>query len=200
MPSTSLFLPFTKQGKATELRAIEAKAKLGLGPYDAVDPDSILERVPGRLIDPASIRSASPELAERLFERARDEWSAIGFGRATPTGEHLILVNPRHHPHRQRVSLMEEIVHIVFDHPKTKLMFSMAGNGSWVRPFDSDVEDEAYTVGSACILPYRFLFQAVNDHHRSAREISEELRVSQEYVAFRIKRAGLQRIYAKHCA
>jgi hypothetical protein len=200
VPQGSLFLPFTTRGKAIELRAIEAKEKLGLGPYEVVDPEEILSRVPARLFDPGILSAVSPPLARRLFHDGVKEWSAIGLGRSTETGEYLILVNPTHHPRRQRASLMEEVIHIVLDHPKTALAFPVAGAGTWIRPFEAEVEDEAFAVGAACILPYRHLFRAVNDQHRSAAEIAEELRVSQDYVVFRIKRAGLLRVYNKHCA
>lgn len=198
MPPSSLFLPFTKSGKAIELRAIEAKEKLGFSPYDVIDPEQILDRVPARLIDPLSLQQASPQVAAVLLKNAASEWSAICFGRSPGNGDFLILVNPTHHSNRRRVSLMEEIIHITLDHPMTELVFGDSGT-TWIRPFAKDVEDEAYTAGAACILPYRFLFRLVNDLHQPAAAIAQERQVSEEYVIFRIKRAGLMRIYSEHC-
>jgi hypothetical protein len=191
-----LFLPFTAAGKKTEMRAIEAKEILGLGPYDPVDPYTVLDRVPARLLD-SSILEHCPDSSRRtLLESHPDEWSGVGYGRVGADGEALILLNPTHHPHRQKVTLMEEILHVIFNHPMTELTF---GAKPFARSFDSAVEKEAYGVGAACIIPYRSLFRLVNDEHRTSREISELFGVSRDYCEFRIKDAGLYRVYKKHC-
>ena len=108
----------------------------------------------------------------------------------------MILLNPGHHHHRQRASLMEEVVHIVSGHPKVPLRF---GDGAWKRPFEKEVEDEAFNVGAACIVPYKLLFNAVKNEGLSASEIASQYVVSVAYVTFRIKRAGLYRVYQKSC-
>jgi len=191
-----LFLPFTPAGKATEQRAIQAKEMLGLGPYDSIDPFSVLERVPARLLN-ASVLNRCSEMNRRvLLESASKDWSGIGYGKIGADGEALILINPNHHPHRQKVTLMEEILHVLFDHPKTELA---VGYPNWKRPYDSKIEKEAYGVGAACIIPYRSLFRLVNDQHKAVAEISSEFAVSEEYCYFRIKDAGLYRVYQKHC-
>jgi len=190
------FLPFTDSGKATELLAIEVKKRLGLGPYDAVDPYGVLTTVPARLIDPGVVIHNLPEAAAVLFKTRSSSWSAIGLGISPATGEALILLNPSHHSHRQRVSLMEEIVHIVCGHPQTEL--NLDGKGALsTRTFNSAVEDEAYCVGAACIIPYRLLFEAVHYQHESAAAIAQRSGVSEDYVGYRIKRAGLSKVYAK---
>jgi hypothetical protein len=191
---TNYFLPFTPEGKATELQAIHVKDELGVAPDDPVDPYAVLPAVPARLIDPDELRSESAATADALFEECTGEWSAIGYGTSPVTGESLILVNPSHHLHRQRVSLMEEEVHIVLDHPKTEL--HLPNGDGWSRPYDHDVEDEAYTVGAACILPYKPLFNAVNYSGETVNAIAARFGVSVDYVRFRIKRAGLSRVYS----
>lgn len=200
MGSGGYFLPFTESGKATELLAIEVKKRLGVGAYDAVDPYQALEAIPARLVDPNEIRRSTPQSAEILFREHQDEWSAIGYGLSPTTGESLILLNPTHHPHRRRVSLMEEIVHIVRDHPKTQLALEGWSPGSWARPYHAALEDEAYCVGAACIIPYKHLFEAVHRVHESAVEIAARFEVSPDYATYRINRAGLSRVYAKHHA
>ena len=191
----TLFLPFTPAGKATERAAIKVKKHLGLGPYAQVDPWEVLSAVPARLIEldgfPTNVR-------RRLTEEGNSEWSAIGYGKSPVDGKDLILLNPGHHEHRQRASLMEEEVHIVLDHPKVRLRFDESG--SWRRPFASEVEDEAYNIGAACIIPYKPLFEAVKYDGLPANEIARQYSVSVDYVEFRIKRSGLYRVYRKQCA
>lgn len=200
-----LFLPFTPNGKATELKAVAVKEHLGLGPQAAVDPFDILPRVPARLFDPKELRARAPILACALFTVHPDAWDAVGFGHIGAEGEAVILLNPTPAPTRQRATLMEEIVHIVLDHPKTQLADVRRESPantvlSWTRPYDRAVEDEAYNVGAACLLPYPSLFQAVNGRHEHASVIAEREGVSADHVLYRIKRAGLTRIYNKHCA
>lgn len=191
-----LFLPFTPAGRKVELRAIEAKAMLGLPPYASVDPYAVLEHVPARLLDSSIISSCSDSSQAVLLGDGADQWSGIGYGRIGADGEALILLNPTHHPHRQRVTLMEEIIHVLFDHPKTELEL----NGStWQRPYDAAVEKEAYSVGAACIIPYKPLFQSIKDEHRTAEQIAGVFGVSVDYAFFRIKDAGLYRVYVKNC-
>lgn len=200
-----LFLPFTPHGKSTELKAIEVKRHLGLSPEEAVDPFAILPKVPARLCDPDDLRRRSPIVACALFKVHRSAWDAVGFGRIGANGESIVLLNPTTARTRQRATLMEEVVHIVLDHAKTKLTVSRARRVStpalaWTRPYDSVIEDEAYNVGAACLLPYPALFQAVNDRHEPASVIAEQAGLSADHVIYRIKRAGLARIYHKHCA
>ena len=108
-----------------------------------------------------------------------------------------ILVNPTHHVHRRRASLIEEIVHILRDHTKTVLSLDGVGTGDIIRSYDGAVEDEAYCVGAACLIPYPRLFHAVHHKGETVAAIAAAAQVSEEYVAYRIKRAGLSRVYAK---
>lgn len=188
-----LFLPFTHEGKRVEKQAIEVKRLLHLGPYTPIDPFDVLPAVPARLI---AVEDLPPGIQQTLTnKRSRTEWSAIGYGPSPVDGEELIMLNPTHHEHRQRASLMEEIVHILLHHPKVVLRFD--GERSWKRPFSQKTEDEAFNIGAACIIPYRPLFNMVNNQSLSARAIATRYSVSEEYAVFRIKRAGLYNVYRK---
>jgi hypothetical protein len=188
------FLPFSASGKKTELCAIEVKRKLGIAAYGAVDPFEVLSTVPARLVDPALL-GANPSVSEALFNTHRDSWSAIGLGKSPASEHELILLNPTHHEHRQRVSLMEEIVHIVLGHTKTTLSLDPSLKSKWSRPYDAAIEDEAYSVGAACILPWPELFQGVSTDRETAQQLATRYHVSVQYVEYRIRRAGLDRVY-----
>lgn len=208
-----LFLPFTPQGEQTERSAIGVKRHLGLHPDAVVDPFEVLPDVPARLVDVSMLDPS-------LLAECADDWSGIGFGCA-PNGEELICLNPTHAVTRQRATLMEEIVHIVLDHPKTTLTLSpgcititptgeaaVAGPrtrthtriaaGPSARTYLASVEDDAYNIGAACIVPYRPLFDAVHVRHEHETTIAARFNVSVELVEYRIKRAGLIRVYRKH--
>ncbi len=140
----------------------------------------------------------SPDTARSLFVEHGDQWSGVGLGESPDDGMSLILLNPSHAMTRRRATLMEEIVHIVLGHPKSTL-FRASGATEWKRSHDGGVEDEAFTVGAACLLPYPELFRAVNHAHEAATAIAARIGVSEQCVEFRIKRAGLSRVYRKHC-
>jgi Zn-dependent peptidase ImmA (M78 family) len=192
-----LFLPFTPNGKATELLAVEVKRRLGLGPEDAVRPFAILPSVPARLIEPSELWELCPDSARKLFVDETDGWSGIGFGQSPHDGVWLILLNPTNALTRRQATLMEEIVHIVRGHPKTTIA-RVGGVDTASRSFNNEIEDEAYSVGAACILPYPALFHAIQDAHETAASIARRTGVSVPYVEFRIRRAGLSNFYRKH--
>jgi hypothetical protein len=191
-----LFLPFTRTGKATEQLAVEVKEHLGLGPYEAVDPYEVLPQVPAHVLTHSEVLKALPaELRRVLFGKYNNDWSAVGLGPDPASGEEIVLLNHTDHRNRLRVSLMEEIVHVIRRHPRTRLILD--GHGDWKRPYDRIAEDEAFNVGAACIIPYRWLFQLVDGGHMDVAEISEHCGVSRSYVTYRIKRAGLYHVYQK---
>jgi hypothetical protein len=193
----ALFLPFTPNGKATELLAIDVKRRVGIPPDAAVDPLAILPRVPARLVEPRELWERCPRVARVLFVDEVDCWSGIGYGESPADGVSMILLNPLHALTRRRATLMEEIVHIVRIHPKSTIVIG-SGPVAPTRSYDRDREDEAFTVGAACLLPYPELFRAIRDSHETGQSIAERFGVSLQYVEFRIKRAGLARIYNKH--
>jgi len=197
MAQAGQFLPFTARGAETERTAIWVKQELGLAPEASVDPYGILSIIPARLVDArVFMANLSPQLRAAMMQAHRDAWSAIGWGRSPTTDEQLILLNPTHHLHRQRASLMEEVVHIVLDHPRTILVRSHQTVGL-PRTYDEAIEDEAYCVGAACIIPWPDLFAAVHRRGEDASTIAERYGVSREYAQYRINLAGLARVYAK---
>lgn len=193
---TDLFLPFTPKGKATELLAIKVKERLRIDVTDAIDPLAVLPLVPARLVEPRLLWDGMPEAARVLFGDSREQWSGVGLGQSPDDGAWLILLNPTHTRTRRKATLMEEIVHIVLDHPKTRLVRD-GDSLEWKRSHSLAVEDEAFTVGAACILPYPSLFQAIRHANEGASSIANRLGVSLRYVEFRINRAGLYHVYTK---
>jgi Zn-dependent peptidase ImmA (M78 family) len=189
-----LFLPFTPNGKAIELRAIEVKERLGFGPTAAIDPFEVLAKVPARLVGCHDLWNRCPDTAQVLFVECSRDWSGIGFGFSPDDGAALILLNPAHAPTRQRATLLEELVHILLQHPTSRLVRGLDVN-DWMRSHDSAVEDEAFAVGAACLIPYPAMFHAIRDDHKDAAQIAAHYDLSEQCVEFRIKRAGLSRVY-----
>ncbi|HEX3807411.1 MAG TPA: ImmA/IrrE family metallo-endopeptidase, partial [Gaiellaceae bacterium] len=91
----------------------------------------------------------------------------------------------------QKVTLAEELAHIVLGHPP-----SLLDGDAGVRTYDTDVESEAYSVGSAMVLPYQPLFNSVRDGTTEAT-IAVRYGVSTRFVVARINRCGLRPMYRK---
>src|SRR5438552_15051689 len=193
---SGLFLPFTPKGKSAELLAIEVKKRLSLGPTSFIDPMSVLGRVPARLVDHRELWSRDPQTARALLVDCCAHWSGIGFGISPDDGAWLILLNPSHSLTRRRATLMEEIVHILLDHSMTRIVLNHA-TGVSTRTHDSKLEDEAFNVGAACLLPFPELFHALHDAHETTRSIAERHVLSLKYVEYRINRSGLYAMYRK---
>lgn len=190
---SKFFVPFTERGERIEKRAIALKSQFGLGPYEVVDPFDVLPEVPAKLVSREFFGTLPRQTRDVLLNTHSHEWSAIGLGSSPDEEAERILLNPTHHPRRQKVSLMEEIVHIMRDHPRVVL--ERNGDDRWTRSYDETVEQEAFAVGAACIIPYKPLFRAVNDRGESTAVIADRYGVSEEYVEYRIKLSGLYNVH-----
>jgi hypothetical protein len=185
----SLFLPFAPQARADEERAIELKRDFDYAPYEAVDPWEFAERLAIELVDGAwLLRQLPAGIGLHLVGPARGRWSA---GTIDVAGRSLTVMNPTHSPARQTASLVEELVHVVLGHPPSRL--EPHGDLA-LRTCAHDVEDEAYRIGAALVIPYRELFNWLNAG-RPLDEFATPAVVSREYLEFRVKRAGLWRLH-----
>jgi len=184
----SLFLPFTPQGQRIERLAISIKDAHGYGPYDAVSPIELADRM-GIAVAAASWFDGFPkDLAAEVLVRFGDAWSA---GSISCEGTLCVVLNPGHPPTRQAISLAEELVHEALGHPKSRLVQM---EGLLVRTCEHSVEDEAYSVATALVMPYQSLFNHV-DRGLPLSDLTTPVPVSAACRDFRIKRAGLWRTY-----
>jgi hypothetical protein len=185
----TMFLPFAAHARRDEERAIELKADFGYGPYEAVDPWEFAERLGIELLDSGQlIELLDRRHADHLTGVGRARWSAgtIEMGDRT-----LTILNALHSPARQTATLMEELVHVILGHPVSRL--EMRG-GLAVRTCAHDVEDEAFRLGAALVIPYRDLFNWLN-WGRPLETFPTVVEVSSGYLEFRVKRAGLWRLH-----
>jgi Zn-dependent peptidase ImmA (M78 family) len=100
-----------------------------------------------------------------------------------------VLLNDCHSLERQRVTLLEEVWHILLGHKLTKIAKVAESYG---RTYDSAEEHDAYYLASATLLPRKAVIGAVSER-RSSLEIANQFGTSPELVDYRIKRLGLWR-------
>jgi hypothetical protein len=82
--------------------------------------------------------------------------------------------------------LMEEICHILFGHKPSKISAEQAGG----RSYSFNVEDEAYSVGAAALVPYQSL-KSFLISGAPVRRIANHFGVTPSLVVYRAKGTGL---------
>jgi IrrE N-terminal-like domain len=185
------FLPFVG-GEAARLErcAIAAKRVFGLPDGSAIDPHAVARSLRVPVVgEPTQFAVLPNDMRQAIL--ASREWSA-----GTLEGPHgpLIVLNPVHADTRLRVTLAEELSHLVMGHPPSEID---AATGT--RTYNATMEQEAFSVGGALVMPYGQLFRLAK-FGRSLDEIAAAFSVSTSMARYRINRTGLSRMHRKRAA
>lgn len=193
-------LPPSNKGRNYEIKAIGLREFAGLrrdeerlNPFDLAKYANLLV---------ASFEQIEPFLTEEtkleLLSSAKDRWSGGACSQKLPDGRKLIILNPTHGANRQNATLMEEISHVFLGHKPSRLAITNFNKDGKViaRDYHAEIEEEAYSVGAAALVPYsalrRFVLQG-----KSSREIARHFNVSRELVEYRLKVCRLWDEYKK---
>ena len=148
----------------------------------------------------ASFEQIEPFLTEEtrahLLGNGKDKWSGGACSQTLHDGRKLIILNPTHGANRQNATLMEEISHVFLGHKPSKLAvktYNKEGNPI-AREYQAEVEEEAYSVGAAALVPFSALRRMINQG-KTSREIARHFKVSRELVEFRLKVTRLWETY-----
>ena len=193
-------LPPTRKGRNYEIKALGLRDFAGLRRDDErLDPFE-LAKYANLLV--ASFEQIEPFLSEEtkrhLLGEASDKWSGGASSQTLPDGRKLIILNPTHGANRQNATLMEEISHVFLGHKPSRLAITNYNKEGKViaRDYHAEIEEEAYSVGAAALVPYsalrRFVLQG-----KSSREIARHFNVSRELVEYRMKVSRLWDEYKK---
>ena len=136
------------------------------------------------------------ETKAHLVGEGRDKWSGGACSQALLDGRKLIVLNPTHGANRQNATLMEEISHVFLGHKPSKLAVTTYNKfGKPIaREYQADVEEEAYSVGAAALVPFSALRRMVNQG-KTSREIARHFNVSRDLVEYRMKVSHLWEDY-----
>lgn len=154
----------------------------------ALDPWAAAENIGVPVHGRDYITQFPKEVREQLLLHGTRGWSAVTFKFADHA---MIVLNPNHDAGRQKVTLSEELTHLVMGHPPSAL-----DSATGIRTYDGEVEGEAYGVGGAMVMPYSQLFQLVRSGV-PASTIARKFEVSEKFTNYRINRAGLRPMYRK---
>ena len=183
-------LPPTNKGRNYEIKAIGLREFAGLrrdeerlNPFDLAKYANLLV---------ASFEQIEPflsdETKQQLLNDGKDKWSGGACSQTLPDGRKLIILNPTHGANRQNATLMEEISHVFLGHKPSRLAITNYNKEGKViaRDYHAEIEEEAYSVGAAALVPYsalrRFILQG-----KTSREIARHFNVSRELVEYRMK-------------
>ena len=193
-------LPPTRKGRNYEIKAIGLREFAGLRRDDERLNPFDLAKYANLLV--ASFEQIEPFLSEEtkqhLLTDASDKWSGGACSQKLPDGRKLIILNPTHGANRQNATLMEEISHVFLGHKPSRLEVKNYNKADKViaRDYHAEIEEEAYSVGAAALVPYsalrRFVLQG-----KSSREIARHFNVSRELVEYRMKVSRLWDEYKK---
>lgn len=191
-------LPPSKKGRNYEIKAIGLRdfARLRrdderLNPFELARYAKLLV-VTFEQIEPL----LTAETKAHLIGEGKDKWSGGACSQALPDGRKLIVLNPTHGANRQNATLMEEISHVFLGHKPSKLAVTTYNKfGKPIaREYQADVEEEAYSVGAAALVPFSSLRRMVNQG-KTSREIARHFNVSRDLVEYRLKVSHLWEDY-----
>jgi uncharacterized protein DUF955 len=187
------FLPFSAASKEWEPVALELRKLAGVKRNDRLCPFALAPKVGLRVVDATEwIKKLSPAHRSHLTGDGRSRWSGGVLPKPLSDGTFLCMVNPFHGERRNRITLMEEIVHVFRGHSPTQVLRS--GDGVSVRDYIAANEREAYGIGAAALIPWSEFFPAVN-RGKCTDELAESFDVTTELILYRIKITGAYRLY-----
>lgn len=156
---------------------------MGIGLEARLDPFVLATKLGIRIVSPETVAGLSKDTL--LVLKSGNYWSGGAIN--GPLGEAgLIVLNPTDSMLRKNVTLMEEICHLLLRHKASLRGFRF---GSY-RVYASTIEQQAYGIGAAALVPYSSLYEKMSSK-LSVAEISNQYSVTQSLALYRIKGLGL---------
>jgi hypothetical protein len=191
-------LPPTNKGRQYELRGIALREFAGLrGDKELLDPFALARYAKLLVVPFNAISDLLPEdIVEHLLGAGSDKWSGGASGMPLPNGQKLIILNPTHTATRHQATLMEEISHVFLGHQPSRLAVKNYNKDGQeiARDYRPEIEEQAYSVGAAALVPYTALRDFVREG-KSSRQIAKHFNVSRELVEYRLKVSRLWQDY-----
>lgn len=183
-------LPPTRKGREYELRALGLRDFAGLRRDDELlNPFELARYAKLNVAQFSDIEPfLTPETRAHLLGEGADKWSGGACSQPLPNGWKLIILNPTHNVFRQNATLMEEIAHVFLGHKPSRLAVETknARGETIARDYHAEMEEQAYSVGAAALVPYSALRRFIGEG-KTVAEIARHFNVSKQLVEFRMK-------------
>lgn len=172
--------------------ALEVRAEIGIGPYDALDP-TLLAKEYGIPVMPVSqIAGCHPDVMARLVESSNALFSAA----LVPCGTGMFIVeNDAHALVRRRASLAHEMAHVLWEHEFTTVLVNSDG----CRAADRSLEEEADRLGGELMIPFDAALAAARKSW-SDEDVADAFEVSLPYARMRMNLSGARKIVGRQRA
>ncbi|MCB1025474.1 MAG: ImmA/IrrE family metallo-endopeptidase [Acidobacteria bacterium] len=191
-------LPPTQKGRNYEIPAIGLREFAGLRRDDErLNPFDLARYAKLLVVSFAEIEPLlSEEAKSQLIGNGKNDWSGGACSQTLPDGKKLIILNPTHGKNRQNATLMEEICHVFFGHKPSRLSIESKDSKGNIRARDyhAEIEEQAYSVGAAALVPYSSLKRFTEDGMTS-RDIARHFDVSFQLIEYRMKVSRLWQTY-----
>ena len=167
-----------------EKKALEIRKMAGFGLSDRFEPERLAQILNFHILKFTTIAGLPDNVREIIS--TSDQWS----GAAIPTNPDvdghagLIIINDLHSNRRQRATLMEEICHLLLGHRPSRI--DQRG-----RTYDHQIEEEAYAIGAATLLPFKPLREMVESNY-PVRYVADYFDVSKQLVNYRLRVLGIR--------
>jgi hypothetical protein len=183
-------LPPSQKGRGYEIRGLGLREFAGLRhDTDPLNPFDLAQYAKLMVVPFDELENLlSPETIDHLLGPGRNAWSGGACSQPLPNGWRLIILNPTHSGKRHKATLMEEVSHVFLGHKPSRLEVkntNQAGK-TIARDYNADIEEEAYSVGAAALVPYTGLKKLIAQG-KTSPDIAQHFRVSRELVEFRMK-------------
>lgn len=173
-----------------EEQAMQLRERAGLSSLEPFNPLILVDQAKLELAYPENINHLPPQVLEYVSNVNPKSWS--GMGKQLPDGKLLVVLNPNMTIERERVTIMEEVAHIHFEHQPSELIpYPM---GFEQRKYNKQIEQEAYWTAGATLLPSKAVALAVW-RGETAEDLAIKYEVSVELAEMRIKTLGLWSYY-----
>lgn len=161
-----------------EKRALEIRRLVSLRPDQPLDPFHLANLLQFQILRLSELDQLPADLRHSL--RDPKLWSGAAL-RLPDQGSVLILLNDCQSPRRLRATLMEEICHLLLGHPPSRLTPEQPSG----RTFARHIEEEAYAIGAAALVPYAGLRQLI-PRHPSIELLANHFFVSRALLRYRL--------------
>ena len=188
-----MLLPFSQIAKRWEPFASDLRKVARVPLLENVDPWKLAVEFGLHVLDGlAALEHLPSEVSAHLIGPGKHDWSGGVHPDPLEDGTLLCILNPFHSRRRNKVTLMEEISHILMDHVPSGVSYDMSGLR--VRDYHEKQEKEAYGIGSATLIPWQTLLPALKAG-KSVSELAETYDVSTDLINYRIKITAGSRLY-----
>ncbi len=180
------FLPPPEVGRwrLYERMALQIRNFIGIDVSAKLDPFALAKSINIRVLYLGDLTGLS-ELSRTQLDMS-DGWSG-GATRDLGDGSYVVILNRKHSLGRLAATLMEEVCHILFGHKPSGIAADQVGG----RSYNFNVEEEAYAVGAAALVPY-YSLKSLLVSGASVRKIALHFGVTPSLIIYRARGGGLQ--------